>query len=78
MNLLEKIKDLFVIEYRLTVLYRGEGTPEHIRHRSRRILKAIAKNLHGYQYWSLYKRGAMGLPERLIDCSDWHKKGGVR
>jgi len=59
---------LFHVEYRLSILYAGETTPRHIHGTSGRQLRNFARtSKNAIDYWSLYKTGPFGLPEREVD-----------
>lgn len=66
MKRIKKIKAwLFGVQYRLTVIVKGK-TINHYGI-NRRLLTKMGKNTLGAEYWSLYKTGPFGLPEREVD-----------
>lgn len=66
MKRIKKIKAwLFGVQYRLTVIVKGK-TINHYGI-NRKLLTKMGKNTLGAEYWSLYKTGPFGLPEREVD-----------
>lgn len=61
------IKKMARVDFRLSILYRGETTPRQVYHRSGRKLRDMARHTSGIEYWSLYKKGPLCLPEREVD-----------
>lgn len=61
-----KIKKLFRVQYRLTVLYSGDTKPRNIYSTDGNLLRRMAKRMDA-DYWTLYKRGPFNLPERWVD-----------
>lgn len=59
------IKRLFRVEYRLMIVISGKAINTYGT--NRRLLTNMGKNTLGAEYWSLYKSGPLGLPEREID-----------
>ena len=58
----------FRVSYRLAVLYRGETSPRQHHSLDGRLLRNMARGMQGMvQYWTLYKSGPFGLPEREVD-----------
>lgn len=61
-------RNLFRVQYRLTVLYRGDTHPRHSYGTSRRTLRRMAVSTQDISlYWSLYKSVPLFLPEREVD-----------
>lgn len=70
------IRNAFRVQYRLTVFYTGDSEPRHTYGIDGRLLRRMARNTEQISdYWTLYKRGPLGLPEREIDC---YMKGDVQ
>ena len=70
---MKAIRKLFKAQYRLSVLYHGEGTYRHIYGTKKKQLKQMAKHLVNVDNWTLYKSGPLFLPERPIDWKEWEK-----
>lgn len=66
MKIISKIKSLFRASYRLSVIYTGETNPRHIHGLNGRLLRNMGKNSAAL-YWTLYKVGPFGLPERPVE-----------
>lgn len=66
-NFINFFRMIFRVQYRLSVLYRGETEFRHIYAAKSAMLKRMARSLSDVQYWSLYKEGPFGLPERKVD-----------
>ncbi len=62
------IKKLIRCEYRLTVCYKG--LPCNYYASSKTMLLKIAHSNRSSDYWTLYKKGPLGLPERFIKGGD--------
>ncbi|MBQ9638821.1 MAG: hypothetical protein IJV22_04620 [Bacteroidales bacterium] len=71
-KLISRLRRLFFVRYRLTVQYRGAANTQNLYFQNSRGLRTMASSLPNVVYWSLYKRGPLGLPEREVDCSLWH------
>ena len=70
------LKRPFRVSYRLTVLYKGDYEPRHTTNTDGRLLRNMARNTQDLaDFWTLYKTGPFGLPEREIDC---YMKGDVQ
>lgn len=65
----KRIKDLFRVEYRLSVLISGKFFSTYGT--DRKLLKNIGNNTEGLTSWTLYKKGPLCLPEREIDRRDF-------
>lgn len=61
------IKAMARVEYRLSILYIGDTKPRQVYSRYGRKLRYKAKHTAGIHYWSLYKKGPLGLSEREVD-----------
>lgn len=70
MKIVSRIRKMLRVQYRLSVLYRGEVNFTDIPMRSGRLSRRMAKRMNA-QYWALYKTGPFCLPERKVDGSDW-------
>lgn len=58
----------FRVSYRLSVLYHGETVPRHTYGNDGHLLLRRARTAEGRcHYWTLYKTGPFGLPEREVD-----------
>ena len=68
MKLIKIIRHPLRVEYRLTVITAKETTNTYGT--NRRLLSKMARRLTASCYWSLYKKGPFGLPERLIDYGE--------
>lgn len=69
------LRKLFRVQYRLSVLNKGDVQMWHYFANDGKMIKRMARNLSKAQYWTLYKRGPFGLPERPIDWGV-REKGG--
>lgn len=67
MKKLSIIKRLFRVEYRLTMIIGGKSINTYGT--NRRLLTKRARKTPMVEYWSLYKKGPFGLPEREIECN---------
>lgn len=67
------IKRLLRVQYRLSVMYRGETKVTNIYGLKFKLLRNMAKSMD-VTYWSIYKTGPLGIGERKVDSSEW--KGG--
>jgi hypothetical protein len=68
MKFLKILRHPFRVKYRLSVLYSGDFEPRHNYGTDRALLRRIARNTQDIsEYWSLYKSGPLGLPEREVD-----------
>lgn len=66
MKTIKKIKIwLFGVQYRLTVIIDGKSFNTYSD--NRKLLAKMGRNTLGAEYWSLYKKGPFGLPEREVD-----------
>ena len=64
----------FGVQYRLTVYYKGDSRPRNCYAAEGRIIRNMARaSVHDVEYWTLYKTGPLGLPEREIDS--WREEG---
>lgn len=69
-HIISFIRRLFRVQYRLAVLYHGETSPRNTYGKNPRILRHRAHEAEPVAYyWSLYKSGPFGLPEREVDYS---------
>ncbi len=64
-KLVSIIKRQFRVEYRLTIIVNGKTMNTYGT--NRRLLSRMARNTPMMEYWSLYKKGPFGLPEREVD-----------
>lgn len=64
MKILRYIKRLFRVQYRLTAIIHGKAVNTYLT--SGRLAKRMLRYKQDAEYWSLYKRGPFGLPEREI------------
>lgn len=56
------------VQYRLTVLYKGDTKARNHYSIDGRTLRRMAHSMEGLCiYWSLYKSGPFGLPEHEVD-----------
>lgn len=67
------LRSALAVRYRVAVIVRGRcfnasGT-------DRRKLISLAQRTEDMSFWTLYKSGPFGLPEREIDC---YMKGDVQ
>ena len=68
-KLISLLRKPFRVQYRLTVFYTGDSEPRHTYGCDGRLLRRMARNTEQISdYWTLYKRGPLGLPEREVDC----------
>ena len=67
------IRYQFRVTYRLTIIENGNS--RNIYGRNRRMLCRMAYNDPKMEYWSIYKVGPFGIPEREVDNG---VKGGKR
>lgn len=74
MKLISLLKRPFRVEYRLTVIASGKSTNTYRQcyglrdcRRQKGIFANLGRNANGVEYWSLYKKGPFGLPEREVD-----------
>ena len=66
-RLMNKLRRPFRVQYRLAILYRGETVPRQWYAVDGRKLRKMANDAEGKaQYWTLYKKGPLGLSEREI------------
>ena len=70
---MKAIKKLFKAQYRLSVLYHGEGTYRPFYGTNRKLLQRMAKSFANVDSWTLYKSGPLFLPERPIDWGEGRK-----
>lgn len=75
MKIASKIRNLFRVQYLLSVIYRGEVKFTNIYGQNSGLLRRMAKRMDS-KCWALYKSGSLCLPEREVDRSEW--KGGLR
>lgn len=75
MKIASKIKKLFRVQYRLSVMYRGDVNFTNIYGNKGRLLRKMAKRMNA-DCWTLYKRGPLFLSEREVDRGEW--KGGSK
>jgi hypothetical protein len=70
-KILNILRRPFRVQYRLSVLYRGETTPRQHYGLNGRMLRNMAKSTEKISiYWTLYKRGPFGLSERVVDYNN--------
>lgn len=75
-KIISLLKRPFRVSYRLTVLYKGDYEPRHTHGTDGRLLRRMARNTQDLaDFWTLYKTGPFGLPEREIDS---YMKGDVQ
>lgn len=76
-KLVSIIKRQFRVEYRLTIIVNGKTMNTYGT--NRRLLSRMTRNTPMMEYWSLYKKGPFGLPEREVDFGmrGDEMKGGV-
>ena len=73
MTLIKKIigiiKHPFFVQYRLSVLFHGETELRHTYGINGLLLRRMSWNKEDMiDFWTLYKSGPFGLPEREVDC----------
>lgn len=72
-KLINILRHPFRVNYRLTVLYEGDTKFRNTYSSNVRLLRNMARNTEEIShFWSIYKSGPFGLPEREIDS---YKKG---
>ena len=64
-RILNKIKSLFSVEYRLTAVVIGKY--EHVHGRDKRLVLARLNDIPNVSHWTLYKRGPFFINEHEIE-----------
>ncbi len=72
------IKAFFRVKYRVSIQYNGDTEPRHAYYLDLKLTRNLVKAAGKVPYWCIYRTGPFLLPERPIDCSTWHEKGGVQ
>lgn len=66
------IRRIFNTQYRLTTIRNGKLV--HTYCFNKRVLKRMVARFDDAEYWTIYKRGPFGIPERPICSGDKLKK----
>lgn len=66
---LDFLRRMFRVQYRLSVLFEGETTPRHTYGKDGMLLRRMAHSTANAQYWTLYRKGPLWLPEHEVDSS---------
>ena len=66
-NIVKFIKRIRHVEYRVAIIVRGHTI--YAYGTDRRMLVTLAKRTEDMSFWTLYKKGPIGLPEREVDFS---------
>lgn len=57
------------VEYRMTVIVDGNKTMNTYSS-SRKVLMGVLNRTEGTRYWTLYKKGPLGIGERAVDFGE--------
>lgn len=59
------IRRMLRVEYRLTTISHGKAVSVYCT--DRKTLKGTLARMTDIEYWTIYKRGPLWLPERTVD-----------